>query len=64
MKSSMFLAAAGALLASNALAGEGASFVNGDWVGTGAFQMGGEISACSEVKMRFAGSKTKSVTTS
>lgn len=54
----MFLAVTSALLASNALADDGASFVNGDWIGTGAFQLGGEISACSEVKMRFGGSKT------
>ena len=32
--------------------------MNGDWIGTGAFQLGGEISACFEVKMRFGGSKT------
>ncbi len=58
MKSSLILAAAGALTASAALADDGASFVNGDWVGTGAFQIGDQISACSEVKMRFEGSKT------
>ena len=61
MKSWLFLAAASALMASNALADDGASFVNGDWIGTGSFQMGGEISACSEVKMRFGGSKTSYV---
>ncbi len=58
MKSAIFLAVAGALVASNALADDGASFVNGDWIGTGSFQMGGDIMACSEVKMRFSGSKT------
>ena len=58
MKSWLFLAVASGLVASNALADDGASFVNGDWIGTGAFQLGGEISACSEVKMRFGGSKT------
>jgi hypothetical protein len=58
MKSALFLALASALVASTAFADDGASFVNGDWIGTGSFQMGGEISACSEVKMRFGGSKT------
>ena len=58
MKYSLVLAAAIMLVASNALADDGASFVKGDWIGTGAFQLGGEISACSEVKMRFGGSKT------
>jgi hypothetical protein len=61
MKSWLFAAVVSALLASNALADDGASFLNGDWIGTGAFQMGGEISACSEVKMRFEGSKTNYV---
>jgi hypothetical protein len=61
MKSWLFLAAASALMASNVLADDGASFVNGDWTGTGSFQLGGEISACSEVKMRFGGSKTSYV---
>jgi hypothetical protein len=58
MKSLWILIAAGTLTASAALADDGASFVNGDWIGTGSFQLGGEISACSEVKMRFGGSKT------
>ncbi len=57
MKSWLFLAVASALTASSALADDGASFVNGDWIGTGSFQLGGEIMACSEVKMRFGGSK-------
>ena len=61
MKSWLFFAVAGTLMASNALADDGASFVNGDWIGTGSFQMGGEIMACSEVKMRFGGSKTSYV---
>ena len=61
MKVLLIAAIAGAVMASNALADDGASFVNGDWIGTGAFQMGGEISACSEVKMRFGGSKTEYV---
>ncbi len=43
-------------MASNALADDGATFVNGDWIGTGSFQIGDQISACSEVKMRFGGS--------
>ena len=58
MKSSLVLAAASVLVASNALADDGASFVNGDWIGTGSFQIGEQIMACSEVKMRFGGSKT------
>ncbi len=53
MKSLLILAVASALMASNALADDGASFVNGDWIGTGSFQLGDQISACSEVKMRF-----------
>ncbi len=57
MKSSFVLAAASAFFASQALADEGATFVNGDWIGTGSFQMGDQISACSEVKMRFTGTK-------
>ena len=58
MRSSLILSFAGALMASSALADDGASFVKGDWIGMGAFQLGDEISACSEVKMRFEGSKT------
>jgi hypothetical protein len=61
MKSLLILTAAGALMATNALADDGATFLNGDWIGTGSFQMGGEIMACSEVKMRFSGSKTEYV---
>jgi hypothetical protein len=58
MKVSMFtLVAAGVLAASQAFADDGASFVNGDWIGTGTFQMGADVVACSEVKMRFSGSK-------
>ena len=58
MKSLLIFAVASALAASNALADDGASFINGDWIGTGSFQMGEQIMACSEVKMRFTGSKT------
>jgi hypothetical protein len=58
MKSALYLAVASVLVASNALADDGASFVNGDWIGTGSFQMGEQISACSDVRMRFGGSKT------
>ena len=61
MKSSLVLAVASAFIASNALADDGASFVNGDWIGTGSFQMGEQIMACSEVKMRFGGTKTSYV---
>jgi hypothetical protein len=57
MKSSFVLAAASAFFASQALADDGATFVNGDWIGTGSFQMGDQVSACSEVKMRFSGAK-------
>nr|WP_294501105.1 hypothetical protein [uncultured Rhodopila sp.] len=38
-----------------AFAQGGASQVDGDWIGKGSFQMGADILACSEVKMRFAG---------
>jgi len=61
VESWLFLAVASGLMVSNALADDGASFVNGDWIGTGSFQMGDQISACSEVKMRFGGSKTSYV---
>jgi len=57
MKFSVFLSLACALIASNAFADDGASFVRGDWIGTGTFQLGDQVSACSEVKMRFGGSK-------
>ncbi len=58
MKSSIFiLVAAGVLAASHAFADDGATFVNGDWTGTGSFQMGGDVVACPEVKMRFSGAK-------
>ncbi len=59
MKSSFSysLVLAGALFASNAYADGGASFIDGDWIGTGSFQMGVDIVACREIKMRFSGSK-------
>lgn len=57
MKSSFVLAAASAFFASQALADEGATFINGDWIGTGSFQMGERLVACPEVKMRFTGAK-------
>ena len=40
MKSWLFLAVASTLVASNALADDGASFVNGDWIGAEKFQLG------------------------
>jgi hypothetical protein len=57
MKFSSTLAAASILFASSAFADDGAAFVNGDWIGTGSFQMGADIVACQEIKMRFSGSK-------
>jgi hypothetical protein len=57
MRFSFSLVAAGILFTSNAFADDGASFVNGDWIGTGSFQMGADIVACQEIKMRFSGSK-------
>jgi hypothetical protein len=59
MKSSfsISLVLAGVLCASHALADDGASFVDGDWIGTGTFQMGASVVACREIKMRFSGSK-------
>ncbi len=57
MRFSYSLVAAGILFASNALADDGATFINGDWIGTGSFQMGADIVACREIKMRFSGSK-------
>jgi hypothetical protein len=56
MKAAFTLVVASALFASNSLAGDGASFVNGDWIGTGSFQIGDQINACPEVKMKFGGS--------
>ncbi len=46
------------LAAARSYAGDGASFVDGDWVGTGSFQLGDRLVACPEVKMKFVGSKT------
>jgi hypothetical protein len=57
MRFSLSLVAVGVLSASSAFADDGASFVNGDWIGTGSFQMGAQIVACREIKMRFSGSK-------
>jgi len=39
-------------------AGEGASFIDGVWVGKGTFQMGDKVHACSDIKMKFVGSAT------
>lgn len=41
-----------------AVAGEGASFIDGVWVGKGIFQMGDKVHACGEIKMRYVGSAT------
>ena len=54
MKLSILLAAM-SLASFPAFAQTGASQVDGDWIGKGSFQMGADILACSEVKMRFAG---------
>jgi hypothetical protein len=54
MKLSILLAAIG-LAATPAFAQTGAAPVDGDWIGKGSFQMGADILACTEVKMKFVG---------
>ena len=58
MKAAFFIVAASLLAAGAARADGGASFVDGDWIGTGSFQMGDRLLACSEIKMRFVGTAT------
>jgi hypothetical protein len=45
-------------LGAPATAGEGASFIDGVWVGKGIFQMGDKVHACGEIKMKYVGSAT------
>ncbi|NVN86537.1 MAG: hypothetical protein HXX15_10665 [Rhodopseudomonas sp.] len=45
-------------LGSTAIAGGGASFVDGVWVGKGTFQMADKIYSCGDIKMKFVGSET------
>jgi hypothetical protein len=54
MKLNVLLAAI-SLAATPALAQTGASPVDGDWIGKGSFQIGGDILACTEIKMKFVG---------
>lgn len=54
MKLSILLAACG-LAVTPAFAQDGAAPVDGDWIGKGSFQMGADILACTEVKMKFVG---------
>ena len=54
MRLSVLLAAI-SLTGTPAFAQTGAAPVDGDWIGKGSFQMGGDILACTEVKMRFVG---------
>ncbi len=58
MKAALFMVLAAFLAAGPARADAGASFVDGDWIGTGSFQMGDRLFACSEVKMKFVGTAT------
>ncbi len=53
-----FLFAAMCLASGPALAQTGAIAVNGDWIGKGSFQLGSDILACSEIKMKFDGTPT------
>jgi hypothetical protein len=43
---------------SPAFAQTGASPVDGDWIGKGSFQLGPDILACAEIKMKFVGTPT------
>jgi hypothetical protein len=54
MKLSVLLAAV-SLFATPAFAQSGASPIDGDWIGKGSFQMGGDVLACTEIKMKFVG---------
>jgi hypothetical protein len=53
-----FLFAAMCMASGSAFAQTGATLVNGDWVGKGSFQLGSDILACSEIKMKFDGTAT------
>ena len=46
-------------LGAPACAGEGASFIDGVWVGKGTFQMGDKVHSCGEIKMKYVGSATQ-----
>ncbi len=58
MKPRFLIIAVSFLVAGSAYADNGASFVDGDWVGTGSFQFGDRLLACPEVKMKFVGNET------
>jgi hypothetical protein len=62
MKLNVLIAATGlvcgSLLCGPALAQTDASLVDGDWIGKGSFQLGPDIQACSEIKMKFIGTAT------
>ncbi len=58
MRAVLFIVAASLLAAGPARADAGASFVDGDWIGTGSFQIGDRLLACSEIKMKFVGTAT------
>lgn len=58
MKAALFIVMASLLAAGPVRADAGASFVDGDWIGTGSFQLGDRLLACSEVKMKFVGTAT------
>jgi hypothetical protein len=57
MKRHILLAAA-SLACSPAIGQTGASLVDGDWIGKGAFQLGPTVIACSEIKMKFVGTSS------
>lgn len=49
------LLAAMSMACGSALAQTDAGLADGDWIGNGSFQMGSDILACSEIKMKFVG---------
>ena len=57
MKLSVLLVAI-SLTGTPALAQTGAAPVDGDWIGKGSFQMGADVLACTEIKMKFVGTTT------
>jgi hypothetical protein len=52
------LLAALTLTAGTARGQTGASLVDGEWAGRGAFQLGATLLGCSEIRMKFVGSAT------
>ena len=53
-----FLFVAISMACGPAFAQNGARSVDGDWIGKGSFQLGPNILACTEIKMKFVGTPT------